>query len=227
MLRVPADYSYFTAEKRIAPEYPSNALQSNISGNVILAVLYSTKGDVTWCGRILGDPVLVKTAMQAVAQWKFRPIKEKGKEIRGLTYVGFDFMISNLKVNVLFPFGNWPSEADITESNSPAREPDGANPKAQRLVRVSSGVAARNKLGGANPRYPESAKHDRVQGPVVLRGIIDETGHVALLEVISSPREDLSISAIEAVKQWEYKPYALNGQPVKVETAIQVNYTLR
>lgn len=48
-----------------------------------------------------------------------------------------------------------------------------------------------------------------------------------MLQVMQSPREDLSISSIEAVKKWQYKPYTLEGQAVEVETTITVNYTLR
>ena len=81
-------------------------------------------------------------------------------------------------------------------------------------------------MKGANPRYPESAKHDRIQGQVTLRTIIDKTGHIALLEVARSPSTDLAIASIQAVKTWEYKPYLLNGQPIELETTIVVSYTL-
>lgn len=218
MLRVPADYSYFTAEKRVIPQYPPEALQAKISGDVILAVLYSTRGEVTWCGRILGDPILVKTAMQAVAQWKFKPIKEQGKEIRGITYVGFDFHASEARILTYFPFGIWEESPESTLTSG--------KPAVAR-VRVRSGVVAGTKVGGPNPVYPATAKHDRVQGAVVLRAVIDKQGHISMLQVMQSPREDLSISSIEAVKKWQYKPYTLEGQAVEVETTITVNYTLR
>lgn len=60
----------------------------------------------------------------------------------------------------------------------------------------------------------------------MLRGIIDKQGHISLLEIIKAPYPDLAISAIEAVKLWEFKPYTIHGEPVEVETAISVIYNL-
>ena len=56
--------------------------------------------------------------------------------------------------------------------------------------------------------------------------VIDKQGNISLLEVVKTPSQDLAISAIEAVKTWQYKPYVLNGDPVEVETVIVVRYTL-
>jgi TonB family protein len=58
---------------------------------------------------------------------------------------------------------------------------------------------------------------------VLLRALIDREGHITELEVLSG-HPLLIESAIKAVKQWEYKPYVLNGKPVEVETTIRVHY---
>jgi protein TonB len=60
---------------------------------------------------------------------------------------------------------------------------------------------------------------------VVLKAVISKSGHVEGLQVVSG-HPMLTASAINAVKQWQYKPYILNGQPVEVETNITVNFTL-
>ena len=75
------------------------------------------------------------------------------------------------------------------------------------------------------PQYPEGAKKDHVQGTVVLKATIGKEGDVENLRPISGPTA-LAWAAIEAVKQWKYKPYMQNGQPVEVETQITVNFTL-
>jgi TonB family protein len=75
-----------------------------------------------------------------------------------------------------------------------------------------------------DPVYPPIAKAAHVQGAVVLRAIISKTGTIEDLRAISGP-EMLKGSAMDAVKQWTYKPYLLNGEPVEVETTITVNYT--
>jgi TonB family protein len=91
-------------------------------------------------------------------------------------------------------------------------------------VRVSAAVVAGMALSKPDPVYPAEAKAAHVQGAVILHAIISKTGTVENLQVISGPTM-LVASAMDAVKQWTYKPYLLNGQPVEVETSITVNYT--
>lgn len=75
------------------------------------------------------------------------------------------------------------------------------------------------------PTYPPEAKKARVQGTVKLKATIAKDGTIEDLRVVSGP-EKLQQSALDAVKQWTYKPYLLNGEPVEVETTINVIYTL-
>ncbi len=76
------------------------------------------------------------------------------------------------------------------------------------------------------PVYPPQAKKDHVQGRVVLDAIIGKDGSMENIKVIKSVREDLDQSAIDAVRQWKYQPYLLNGDPIEVETTINIIYTL-
>ena len=92
-------------------------------------------------------------------------------------------------------------------------------------ARVSGGVMAGNILSKVQPVYPPDAKAERIQGSVVLHAIIGKDGGIESLQVISGPKE-LATSALDAVKQWTYKPYLLNGNPTAVETTITVNYSL-
>ena len=92
-------------------------------------------------------------------------------------------------------------------------------------VRVSSGVAAGNRINDVKPLYPAIARTNRIAGQVVLRALISKNGNIENLQVVSG-HPMLTQSAIEAVRQWKYKPYLLNGEPVEVETTIQVNFNL-
>jgi protein TonB len=76
------------------------------------------------------------------------------------------------------------------------------------------------------PVYPPTARQARVQGTVVLQAAISKDGTVEALRGISG-HPLLIPAAIEAVKQWRYKPYVINGKPVAVETQIIVNFTLK
>jgi protein TonB len=64
-----------------------------------------------------------------------------------------------------------------------------------------------------------------VSGTVVLQGIIAKDGHIKNLKVVSGPSL-LQDAALDAVRQWMYRPYLLNGEPVEVETTINVVFTL-
>jgi len=66
-----------------------------------------------------------------------------------------------------------------------------------------------------------------VEGTVVLRAVIGKDGVVRDLHVESSPSDDLSQAALTAVQQWTYRPYLLSGEPVEIDTTINVNFKLK
>jgi periplasmic protein TonB len=82
-----------------------------------------------------------------------------------------------------------------------------------------------NLIYRAQPEYPALAKQARIQGTVELRAIISKTGTIENLALVNG-HPMLSSAAIAAVKQWRYRPYMLNGEPVEVETEITVNFVL-
>jgi TonB family protein len=92
-------------------------------------------------------------------------------------------------------------------------------------VRLASGVMVGLLIKKVSPVYPSDARAAYIQGMVILKGQISKAGDVTDLELINGPIE-LAGSAVAAVRQWKYKPYLLMGQPVAVETLIQVNYQL-
>ena len=92
-------------------------------------------------------------------------------------------------------------------------------------VRVSSGVSTGLLIKKVTPNYPQLAKQARIQGTVVLQAEISKEGTIQNLQLISG-HPMLAPAAIEAVRQWRYKPYLLNGEPVAVETQVVVNFSL-
>jgi protein TonB len=92
-------------------------------------------------------------------------------------------------------------------------------------VRVSQGVTAGLVIKKVNPTYPPLARTARVQGSVVLAAVIGKDGSIQNLHVLSG-HPLLTQAALDAVKQWRYKPYILNGEPVEVDTQVTVNFTL-
>lgn len=92
-------------------------------------------------------------------------------------------------------------------------------------VRVSRMVSQGLLLKSVQPEYPEAARQARVEGTVVLDTKVDANGDVEDATVISGPPL-LAPAAVDAVKHWKYKPYALNGQPAKIETQTVVEFQL-
>ena len=94
-------------------------------------------------------------------------------------------------------------------------------------IRVGGNVQAANLVRKVTPLYPATAKLDHVEGTVIMTAVISKEGNVLSLEQVNKlvdPR--LAEAAMEAVKQWQYKPTLLNGQPIEVITQIDVNFTL-
>lgn len=98
--------------------------------------------------------------------------------------------------------------------------PPCATPTPRKVV-VSSGVAESMRKTKINPVYPAEAIKNHVSGTVVLHATISAKGNVKSLRVISGPAS-LQQAAVDAVRQWTYRPYQLNNMPVEVETTINV-----
>jgi protein TonB len=92
-------------------------------------------------------------------------------------------------------------------------------------TKVSGGVAEGMVLRRVVPQYPELARRVRVEGAVTLAALISREGRIEQLQVLSG-HPLLQKAALDAVRQWLYKPYRLNGEPVEVETTITVNFRL-
>jgi len=90
---------------------------------------------------------------------------------------------------------------------------------------VSGGVMAGYLISQVQPVYPPLAQRVHVQGTVVLSAVISRDGRIENLRVLSG-HPLLAPAAIEAVRQWRYRPYLLTGQPVEVETQVTVNFVL-
>jgi protein TonB len=103
--------------------------------------------------------------------------------------------------------------------------PKAPRPEPVIRVRVSQGVSVGRLMNKVEPVYPPLARTARVQGQVVLTAIISKDGAIQDLRVLSG-HPLLVQAALDAVRQWRYKPYLLNGQPVEVETTVTVNFTL-
>ena len=93
-------------------------------------------------------------------------------------------------------------------------------------VPISAGVMVGMLVKKTTPYYPQDAKDAHVSGRVVLQAVIGTDGGIHNLHVLSSPSPLLAVSALWAVSQWQYKPYLLMGEPVEVDTTVNVIFSL-
>jgi TonB family protein len=143
--------------------------------------------------------------------WRAGAAKDKGLEA----------VVATLNAITSLPQQNATGSAQSVGKNGQAEAPLSAE-----RVKVLGGVTAGLLIKKVNPVYPYDARAAYIQGTVVLQAEISKTGDITDLELVDGPIE-LAGSAVAAVRQWKYKPYRLNGQPVAIDTQIQVNYQLQ
>src|SRR5258706_9244996 len=195
-------------EKKVLASYPQKAGANSVEGTVVLNVLISEAGAVNEATVVSGDPGLAQAAIDAIKQWKYKPYTVDGKPLPVETQVRFGFHLKGP------PF-------------SFAQEEATSFPLAQAIprLRVSSGVTAGLALKKVEPIYPQELRDARIQGTVILHAIIDTKGDVTGLKPVSGPQELLP-SCIEAVPQWKFRPYLLKGEPIELDTTIEITYRL-
>ena len=98
-------------------------------------------------------------------------------------------------------------------------------PTPVKRIRIASRVAEANLIHNVAPQYPTEARRARIEGTVVLMAVIGTDGSVKDLRV-ESGLQMLAQAAIDAVKQWRYKPYIVNGEPVEIDSRITINFAL-
>jgi len=110
----------------------------------------------------------------------------------------------------------------IITSGGPPPPP---KPPTPQRITIGGNVQQAKAIERTQPQYPAIAKAAHVQGTVVLHAIIAKDGTVQQLQLMSGPPL-LVNAAMEAVRQWRYQPTLLNGEPVEVDTTIQVVFSL-
>ncbi len=113
----------------------------------------------------------------------------------------------------------------IRSTPTVASVPKLAIPVAPKRIRMSQGVTTGSLIRKVEPPYPPIARAARVQGQVVLTAIIAKTGEIENIGLVSG-HPMLVPAAIDAVRQWRYRPFLLNGEPIEVETTITITFEL-
>jgi TonB family protein len=184
--------------------YPLQAREQRIQGRVVAMMLVSEAGDVENVQVFKADAMLSKAAEETIRQWKFKPVTNNGTTVPVIAKVTFNFVLGN------------EDQQGITPEVAPATD-------FPQHVRVSETVMQGLLLSKVSPEYPAAAKANHVQGVVTLAVVIRKDGTITDVQVVSGPAE-LTAAAVDAVRQWRYRPYQLLGRPVEIQTTTQFNF---
>jgi TonB family protein len=196
-LRVSGNVQALQLISHVEPVYPPLAKQAQIQGTVVFSALIDKDGKVRDLKVVRGHPLLVQAALDAVKKWVYKPTTINGEPVEVRTDISINFTLPP------------PDKAE-----TPTR------------IKVGGNVQAANLVTQVRPNYPPEAKQAGIQGTVKLQVILDKDGRVQDVKVVSGDPL-LAAAAVDAVKNWVYRPTLLNGEPVEVQTMIDVNFTLQ
>jgi TonB family protein len=176
------------------------ARAEKVEGVVILGARTDEEGNVQSAVVYMSKtPLLNQAAIDAVKQWKYEPLYIDGKAVPMVFTITVKFMLNGGK---------------------PAQPEEG-------VVRLGETKKSPKLITRVNPKYPAEAKKAGIQGVVVLEALVDEHGRVTGVDILKSESSVLNKPAIDAVKQWVYEPYILDGKPTKVRFTVTVRFQLR
>ncbi|HTS38065.1 MAG TPA: energy transducer TonB [Candidatus Solibacter sp.] len=199
-------------QTKVAPIYPQLARQARIQGTVILKAFINKNGDVADLQLISGHPMLAPAAIEAVRQWKYRPYTLNGEPVDVETEIQINFTLSG------DPPAAYGTRGDVPDNGE---EIFGGFAS----VHVPEGLMRSQRTEKVEPAYPPLALQARIEGSVLLVIQVSSSGEVNKISLVSG-HPMLAPAAIEAVKQWRYTPYAVNGEPTEIATTARLNFAI-
>ena len=186
--------------KKSKPVYPKTALEKGIQGVVILEAVIDKSGKVKETRAVSSpDPLLAQAASEAVTQWEYEPFVVDGAAKEVLFTVTITFALN-------------PEDKPKPAGDALTRLADSQKPKIVKKVK---------------PVYPGEAAANKIEGVVVMEATIDKNGKVTSARVTSAPNPLLDIAALEALKQWEYEPFLVNGNAMPVLFTVTMSFVLK
>jgi len=216
------------------PEYPVEALRYNPGATVWVTVKIGPSGEVT-DAKAARWRLTIENSIEDANYWASKPERAfiDAAEAAALKYK-FAPPEANTRtqIELLFTFRNIPGGA--TQAHDPGRSHDAVHDAGHDVaqpghtadhgpVRVGGGIRQPIKVRDVKPVYPPDARAAGIQGVVILDALIGADGSVIDVKVVRSiPMLDQA--AVDAVRQWQFAPTLLNGEPVQVRMTLTVNF---
>jgi TonB family protein len=200
----------------VAPDYPKKARKRKIEGPVVLHIRIGEDGKVREVSVVSGDPELAEAAARAVKKWRYQPLLIAGKPTEATRDVTVNFTLENAD-SALSREGQSKEDYDKQIASRIA---------AGELFRVGGAIAPPKLIYGPDPGYTESAKEEHLEGTVVLAVVVGAEGLPHDIRVTRAIGKGLDEEAIDAVRQWRFKPATKDGKPVTVVISVEVTFHL-
>ena len=216
---------------RREPAYPKNALADQ--GDVFLRIVIDQQGKVIEAAPVprdewppnpdlTEDARLREAAIKAVKHWEYNPYLVNGQPVEVETRMVVKFKTEPIDHAEGGVIGGVPRGVIGGIIGNAAPPPRVLQPP---HLRVSSAVMEGNLLKHVDPVYPAMARDAKIQGEVRLQAGISKTGVIQNLRAISG-HPILIQAAMDAVRQWKYKPFLLDGEPIEAEGVVIVDFEL-
>jgi len=227
--------------KKVEPVYPEEARKAGIEGIVILEATANKEGLVEDVKVLRSIPALDDAAIEAVKKWEYEPMIIDGEPHSVIFTITCNFKLDDKEksgteggvvggiqggVKGGVEGGVKGGVAGGVAGGIEGGVEGGVEAGAETPLKISGDMEAPKVLKKVEPIYPDLAKKAGISGTVVLEATIDELGKVIQLKIVESIPE-LNEAAIEAVKQWIYEPYILDGKPKKVQFSVTIDFKLR
>jgi TonB family protein len=209
----PADYvPYRTAPeatKKVQPVYPEAARKDSIEGTVWLKVYIDETGKVIQASVQKSDNAMFnEPAIAAAKQWTFKPVMQEGKQVGLWVSIPYKFKLQR--------------EENVQPALVPGTTEVKQKPPAENL-KVDKDPEAIEQV---NPKYPEQAFQDGLEGTVWTKMWIDASGNVVEAKVSKADNDIFNEAAIAAGKQWKFKPALVNGNPLAVWITVPFRFKI-
>ncbi len=160
--------------------------------------------------------------LEPAAEYEIRAAKPGFREHRQSVDLSAD-----KRLDITLEVGRIEEEIVVVANRAPSRDDASAQQGPRRRIRVGGNVRRALLVRHVNPVYPPDAAREGVEGTVLLEAVIDKEGKPTGLKTVNSMIDPRLIdAAMEAVKQWRYKPVLLNGRPIEIVTTVSVAFQL-
>lgn len=208
--------------KRVNPQYPGIAQTNFVDGDVLMDVVIAPDGSVRDIKVTHGLPQLLGSATHAVSQWQYEPARINGVGIACKTKIKVSFKLSNDPAATGSKAFNSFAPSIVPSSGVVGVKP-ALPPPPEGVLRISARAMESMLEKRIEPVYPADAVALDARGAVLLLVTVGKTGQVSDVQVLSGP-DRFREMAVNAVKQWRYQPYMLEGGAVDVQTTVTLNF---